>query len=373
MLDPRVARLAELLCTHSLGLGPEDRVLIHTMDTPAEVSAELVRAARATGALVSVKTESSKVHRSLLMAMSEENAQFLAEIDLNEMKQMSAYLAIRGADNSSESSDVPGPQRQAWQKIHASAVHLGQRVPHTKWVVLRWPNSSMAQQASQSTEAFEDFYFRVCTADYKRMELAAQPLVELMNATDRVRLVGPGTDFSFSIKGVGAVSCHGKRNIPDGECFSAPVMGSANGVVQYNTVSLYQGQEFKDIRFVVKDGRIVEAQAGAMTEAMNEILDTDAGAREFGEWSLGYNPHVLHPMKDTLFDEKIAGSFHLTPGNSYSPPGGNGNVSAIHWDIVCIQRPGYGGGEVWFDDVLIRKDGLFIHPTLKGLNPDQLG
>ncbi len=179
--------------------------------------------------------------------------------------------------------------------------------------------------------------------------------------------------MSFSIKGIGAVSCHGRRNIPDGECFSCPVKESVNGVVQYNTVSLYMGSEFKDIRFVVKDGRIVEATAGDQTARLNQILDTDEGARYFGEWSLGYNPYVLHPMKDTLFDEKIAGSFHLTPGNAYTGPGGNGNKSAVHWDIVMIQRPEYGGGEVWFDDVLIRKDGIFLLDELADLNPDRLG
>ena len=175
------------------------------------------------------------------------------------------------------------------------------------------------------------------------------------------------------IKGIGAVPCSGHRNIPDGECFSCPIRESVNGVVQYNTVSLYQGTEFKDIRFVVKNGRIVEACASGQDEKINHILDTDEGARYFGEWSLGYNPFVLHPMKDTLFDEKIAGSFHLTPGNAYTGPGGNGNKSSLHWDIVNIQRPDYGGGEVHFDGKLIRKDGLFVLPELERLNPDKLG
>ena len=210
--------------------------------------------------------------------------------------------------------------------------------------------------------------------DYKRMEEAAKPLVELMNNTDVVQLKGPGTDLTFSIKGVGAVSCHGKRNIPDGETFSAPVLGTGNGRVQYNTVSLYQGTEFKDIWLEVRDGRIVDAgAAGGLGDRVNEILDSDEGGRNFGEFAIGYNPYVLHPMKDTLFDEKIAGSFHLTPGNSYAPPGGNGNKSSIHWDIVCIQRPEYGGGEIWFDGRLIRKDGIFVIPELEGLNPDRLG
>jgi aminopeptidase len=229
----------------------------------------------------------------------------------------------------------------------------------------------MAQQAGMSTDAFEKFYFDVCTMDYPRMQKAAEPLRELMMKTDRVEIKGPGTDISFSIKDIGVRQSYGLRNIPDGECFTSPVRDSVNGVVQYNTVSLYQGTEFKDVRLVCKDGKVVEAHAGDKTDKMNEILDTDEGARYFGEWALGYNPYILHPMKDTLFDEKIGGSFHMTPGNAYDDAD-NGNRSAVHWDIVCIQRPEYGGGEIYFDGRLIRKDGIFVVPELEGLNPDRL-
>ncbi|HWA83697.1 MAG TPA: aminopeptidase, partial [Fimbriimonadaceae bacterium] len=279
----------------------------------------------------------------------------------------------RGSHNYAELGDVPDETQKMWAKEYSTPVVFGVRVPNTKWAVCRWPTPGMAQQANMSTPEFEKFYFDVCTLDYAKMERACKPLEDLMNRTDRVEIKGPGTDFSFSIKGVGAVACTGGRNIPDGECFSAPVKDSVNGVVQFNTVSLYQGTEFKDIRYVIKNGKIVEASAGANTDKINEILDTDEGARYFGEWSLGFNPYVLHPMKDTLFDEKIAGSFHFTPGNAYDPPGGNGNKSSIHWDTVLIQRPEYGGGEVWFDGKLIRKDGLFVLDELLDLNPDRLG
>lgn len=373
MLDPRVTELAEMIATHSTGLTAEDKVLIHAFDIPAECVAEFLRVVQGTGASVAVRLESGKVRRQLLRGLTAETAELIAANELDEMKRMTAYIALRGGDNVSESSDVPGENMTMWSKLYSTPVVFGQRVPQTKWAALRWPSPGMAQMASMSTDAFEDFYFRVCTLDYSKMEAAARPLVELMERTDMVQLKGPGTDLTFSIKGIGAVSCHGKRNIPDGECFSCPVKDSANGTVQYNTVSLYQGTEFKDIAFTVKDGKIVDASAGGNTELLNEILDTDEGGRYFGEWSLGYNPYVLHPMKDTLFDEKIAGSFHLTPGNAYTGPGGNGNTSSIHWDIVCIQRPEYGGGEVWFDGVLVRKDGVFVLPELEGLNPDRLG
>ncbi|MFN8139820.1 MAG: aminopeptidase [Fimbriimonadales bacterium] len=373
MIDPRITKLAELLCIHSTELTEQDSVLIHAFDIPHEAVAELVRVAQSRGAKVALRIESVPVKRQLMMGMTEANAALIAEIEKHEMETMTAYIALRGSDNYAELSDVPQDTMNMWQRVYATPVVFETRVPKTKWAVLRWPSPGMAQQASMSTSAFENFYFDVCTMDYQKMERASKPLKELMENTDRVEIKGPGTDISFSIKGIGAVACVGHRNIPDGECFSCPVKESVNGTIRYNTVSLYQGTEFSDVCFTVKDGRIVEASAGPNTTKINEILDTDEGARYFGEWSLGYNPFVLHPMKDTLFDEKIAGSMHMTPGNSYDPPGGNGNKSAIHWDLVLIQRPDYGGGEIYFDGKLIRKDGIFVLPELEALNPDQLG
>lgn len=372
MVDPRITKLAQLLCTHSCDLGSGDRVLVHTFDIPGEIVAEVVRVVQSHGAEVVVRTESNLVRRQLLLGMTESNARLAAHVEAAEMERMTAYIALRGSDNYAEHSDVPSETLQMWQREYTQPVVFGIRIPKTKWVVLRWPSPAMAQQASMSTPAFEKFYFDVCTLDYAKMATASKPLEDLMSRTDIVRITAPGTEFTLSIKDIGAVACTGERNIPDGECFSAPVKDSVNGVVQFNTVSLFQGIEFKDIRYVIRNGRIEEATAGPNTKRLNEILDTDEGARYFGEWSLGFNPYVLHPMKDTLFDEKISGSFHFTPGNSYDPPGGNGNVSGVHWDTVLIQRPEYGGGEIHFDGKLVRKDGLFVLPELEGLNPANL-
>jgi len=372
MLDPRVTKLAELLTTHSCALNEKDSVLIHAFDIPEEVVAEVVRVAQSKGAKVAVRMESNLVRRAILMDLTPERARLIAEVEKYEMEQMTAYIALRGSHNSTEHADVPAEAMKIWTQEYAIPVVFGVRIPRTKWVALRWPTPSFCQMASMSTPAFEKFYFDVCTMDYAKMARAAAPLQKLMENTDKVRVTAQGTDFTLSIKGIGAVACSGSHNVPDGECFSAPVRESVNGVVQFNTISLYQGVEFKDIRYVIKDGKIVEATAGANTEMLNKILDTDEGARYFGEFAIGFNPHILHPMKDTLFDEKIAGSLHFTPGNSYDPPGGNGNQSAIHWDTVLIQRPDYGGGEIWFDNVLVRKDGLFVLPELLALNPENL-
>lgn len=221
-----------------------------------------------------------------------------------------------------------------------------------------------------STEAFEDFYFNVCNLDYSKMSRAMNPLVELMNKTDQVKIVGPGTNLTFSIKGIPTIKCDGERNIPDGEVYTAPIKDSVNGYISYNTPTIYQGFTYENIRFKFVNGQIVEATAND-TEKINKVLDTDEGARFIGEFALGLNPYINKAIKDTLFDEKITGSFHLTPGNSYDECP-NGNQSAIHWDLVCIQTPEYGGGEIYFDGVLVRKDGRFILPELQALNPEHL-
>ena len=284
------------------------------------------------------------------------------------MKKVQAYIAVRGSANANENSDVPGRLQSLYAKTLRPVMNY--RVNRTRWVVLRWPTASMAQAAGMSTEAFEDFYFKVCTLNYRKMAQAMLPLVKRMKAADQVRLKGPGTDLAFSIKGIGAKPCNGLRNIPDGEVFSCPVKDSVNGAIQFNTPTIYSGNRFENNRLEFKQGKIVKA-TGSNTRRLNEILDTDAGARYVGEFSLGLNPFILHPMCDILFDEKIAGSLHFTPGQAYEDVD-NGNRSAIHWDMVLIQRADWGGGEIWFDGILIRKDGLFLPRDLKPLNPDKL-
>jgi aminopeptidase len=195
------------------------------------------------------------------------------------------------------------------------------------------------------------------------MSKAMDRLVKIVQKTNMVRIVGPGTDLKFSIKNIPVVKCDGTRNIPDGEVYTAPVRDSINGCISYNTPSLHDGITFEDIRFEFRNGKIVNAECNN-TAKLNEILDTDKGARYIGEFAIGVNPFILHPMKDTLFDEKIAGSIHLTPGACYDEAP-NGNNSAIHWDLVLIQRKDYGGGEIYFDDKLFRKNGKFVDKKLE--------
>ena len=368
MTDPRYHKLANLLVNYSTEMKPGERILLDMIDVPDAFTIELIRAVRAAGATPFVETRHTRVGREQLLHMTEAQAADVRDLELFRMKKMQAYIAIRGADNMNENSDVPSERMQMYSKVFRPVQDY--RVNKTRWCVLRWPTPSMAQAAGLSTETFENLYFDVCTMDYAKMGRAMGPLEKLMARTDRVQLKGPGTDLAFSIKGIGAKMCKGDRNIPDGEVFSCPVKTSVNGVIQFNTPTLYYGTKFENVRLELKDGKVVNATA-SNTRRLNEILDTDPGARYIGEFSLGFNPYILNPMCDILFDEKIAGSLHFTPGQAYEDCG-NGNKSAIHWDMVLIQRPEWGGGEVWFDGQLIRKDGLFVPKELRGLNPDKL-
>ena len=370
-MDTRIRTLAKGLVNYSCRVTGGDRVYIHyTGESTRQLAKELVREVYAAGGIPFVHYSDPQLQRAWLMECTKEQLELMAQVDALEMSRMDCYIGIRGSGNVSELSDVPAERMALYEQYYSTPVHHDIRVPKTRWVVLRYPNDAMAQLSGTSTEDFEDFYFRVCNLDYSRMAEAMKPLVELMERTDRVRLTGPGTDLAFSIRGIPAIPCAGECNIPDGEVYTAPVRESVNGTISYNTPSVYQGFTYEKIRLTFENGKIVKAEAND-TERINQVFDTDEGARYVGEFAIGVNPHILKPMKDTLFDEKIMGSIHFTPGNCYEEAK-NGNRSSIHWDLVLIQRPEYGGGEIWFDGRLIRKDGRFVLPELECLNPEQL-
>ncbi len=370
MINPQFEKLATLLINHSCSLKKGENVLIEAFDIPQEMVIATVRAARKVGGLPFVTWKNNLILKELISETTNEHMGLIGSVEKHRMKSMDAYIGLRGSLNISEMSDVKADKMAIYQSELLQKVHFQERVANTKWVVLRWPTSSMAQQANMSTEAFEKFYFDVCCLDYKKMDKAMIPLESLMTKTDKVYIKGPGTDLKFSIDGISAIRCAGERNIPDGECFTAPVKDSVEGHIQFNAETLYHGTVFNDIRLEFEKGKIVKA-TGSDEEKINSILDSDEGARYIGEFAIAFNPYITEPMKDILFDEKIAGSFHFTPGNAYDIAD-NGNRSDVHWDMVLIQRPEYGGGEIWFDDVLIRKDGEFVIPELKGLNKENL-
>lgn len=370
-MDNRIKILARNLVNYSMKVQKGDKVLVHyTGPSTSDLARQIIKEVYKVGGIPFSQYTNSSVQREELLNCTKEQMELMAKRDAAFMEEMDCYVGVRGSDNVSELSDVPSDKMSIYEKYYSTPVHHDVRVKKTRWVVLRYPNSAMAQLADTSLEKFEDFYFDVCNLDYSKMLDGMKPLVELMDKTDKVKIVGPGTNLEFSIKGIPTIPCAGEMNIPDGEVFTAPVKDSVNGTLTYNTPAVFQGFTFENISLTFKDGQIIEAIAND-SQRINNVFDTDEGARYVGEFAIGVNPYVTKPMKDTLFDEKIMGSFHFTPGNCYDEAY-NGNKSAIHWDLVCIQTPEYGGGEIYFDDVLIRKDGRFVVPELECLNPENL-
>lgn len=370
MFDPRILKLAEGLVHFSCNVQPGEKVLIESIGGNDDLAKALVKTVYTAGGVPFLWRNDKALERELLLHCTTDQLQLRAQIDSALMSRMQAYIGVRGGSNANEYADVPTDRMNAYMKEYWTPVHGQIRVPKTKWVILRYPSPSMAQMADMSTEAFEDYFFNVCCLDYSKMDRAMDALKTLMEKTDRVRITAPGTDLRFSIKGLPAIKCAGHCNIPDGEIYTAPVKTSVNGTIRYNTPSLENGFTFTDIAFTFRDGKIIEATSND-NPRINAQLDIDEGARFVGEFAIGVNPYVTFPIKDTLFDEKIAGSIHFTPGSCYDECD-NGNKSSQHWDLVLIQTPEYGGGEIYFDDVLIRKDGRFVLPELDCLNPENL-
>ncbi len=370
-MDTRLEKLAHNLVNYSVAVKPGDKVWINYIgDKTTDLARALIKEVYKAGGLPFPHAEDQRVHREILLGCTAKQLEIMSETDSLMMSKMDCFIGVRAADNASELADVPAERTALYNRLYSSPVHHGIRVPKTRWVVLRFPTDGMAQLMDSSFEAFEDFYYNVCNLDYNKMGKAMKSLVGLMNKTDRVRLVAKDTDLTFSIKGIPAIACDGHMNIPDGEVYTAPVKDSVNGVITYNTPSRYEGFTYENVSLKFKDGKIIEATANDSVRA-NRIFDTDEGARYVGEFAIGVNPYITKPMKEILFDEKISGSIHFTPGMSYDDAP-NGNKSAVHWDLVLIQTPEYGGGEIWFDDVLIRKDGRFVIPELFCLNPENL-
>jgi aminopeptidase len=370
MVDQRLLTLAKNLVNYSCAVKKGEKVLIDAVGVDYPLLTELVKAVFEAGGYPFVEINDQRVNRQLLMGTAKKHLDLWAKYDVFRMNEMDAYIGVRGGHNTSENGDVPQENLTLYSTLYSQPVHHNIRVEKTKWVVLRYPNPSMAQQAAMSSDKFEDFYFKVCNLDYAKMDKAMDSLSALMAKTDRVKIVGKDTDLEFSIKGIKNKKCSGHMNIPDGEVYTAPVKTSVNGIITYNAPSFHDGLKYENVALTFKDGKIIKATSN-FSDRLNEALDTDAGARYIGEFSFGVNPYITEPMGDILFDEKISGSIHFTPGSCYKDAY-NGNESALHWDLVHIQTPKYGGGEIYLDGKLIRKDGKFVLKQLECLNPENL-
>jgi len=371
-MDIRNEKLAYNLLHHSISLNEGEHLLVEVMgEDGLELAREIIKQAKEMKAKPVLKEIHYEELKKFLIHATEEEIIQYGKKDYERMQEMQAYIGISAPTSDALFEGVSQEKLEMYHIYYIALVHLEQRVKHTKWCILRYPNTYFANKSNMTLKAFKDFYYNVCTLDYGKMRMAMEPLKDLMNKTDKVHIVAPETDITFSIKGIPSEIYYGTFNLPDGEVATSPVRNSVNGYITYNTKTKYNGILFEKIRFDFVDGKIVKATAKENAKKLNQILDTDEGARYIGEFAFGLNPYIQNTMCDTLFDEKINGSFHLTPGMALEESD-NGNTSAIHWDIVKILRKEFGGGEVYFDDILIMKDGIFLLDSLKALNPENL-
>ena len=318
-MDNRNEKLTHNLIYNSISLNENENILVEVIgEDGLELANEIIKQAKIINAKPHLNIINYEDLRNFLINATKEDIIEYGKKDYEIMKKMQAYIGISAPTSDKSLNGVSQEKLELYNKYYTALVHLEQRVKHTKWCILRYPNEYFAKKSNMTLNEFKDFYYNVCNVDYNKMKIAMEPLKELMNKTDKVHIVAPGTDLTFSI-----------------------------------------------------NGKIVKATAKENSKELNEILDTDGGARYIGEFAFGLNPYVNNTMCDTLFDEKINGSFHLTPGMALEESD-NGNRSAIHWDIVKILRKEFGGGEIYFDDILIMKDGKFILEDLKELNAENL-
>lgn len=367
----RVEFLAKNLINYSVRLQKGEKLLIEGNDLCKDLVIELIKQAYKVGGYPFVNFSDTIIKKELLKNTSKEHIELMTKYMLPVMQDMDAYIGISATNNKYELNNVKIENKNLYSKYYSKPVHTDARVKTTKWCILNYPTKGYAQEANMSLEEFEDFYFNVCNLDYSKMNKAMDSLKNLMEKTDRVRIIAKDTDLSFSIKNIPAIKCAGEMNIPDGEVYTAPVKGSVNGYIHYNTPTMYNGVRFNNVKLYFENGKIIKCSADEHQKELEDIFNIDDGARFVGEFAIGVNPYITKPMLDILFDEKITGSIHFTPGASYDDAF-NGNKSAVHWDLVLIQREDYGGGEIYFDDKLIRKNGIFVIDELKCLNPENL-
>ncbi len=367
-MDERLQKLSKTIVNYSLKIKENDRVLITTQtDQPKELIKCLIREITQQKGIPFVRIKEPEVQALLQELTTEKRIQELQKRATFDVENIDCFINIRYTTNDFENSKMNADIRKKLGEATKESDYI--RINERRWVLLNYPSKLDAYKAGMTTDDFNHYAIEVMNVDYEKMYQAIQPLEKLMRETDQVRILGPNTDITFSIKGMNVVPCCGESNIPDGEIFTAPIKESVNGIITYNTPSPYHGDVFRNVCLKFKNGQIIEATCDGNQEKLNEIFNTDEGARYIGEFSLGLNPKILNPMGDILFDEKIIGSIHFTPGQAYDDAF-NGNQSAIHWDMVLIQRKEYGGGEIYFDHRLIRKDGLFVLPELFHLNYD---
>ena len=365
-MDERLKKLSKTIVDYSIEVKEGYRVLIQYEDSKCNPLVKLlIDDICEVGGLPTVRLFDLELESRIKEKSSDKLVDEIVKSRQFDVDNFDCFIRICYNKNEYDRKNIPSKRLK---KIGDATTDIDDiRINKRIWTLLNYPSELDAYKAGMTTEEFYNYSFDVMNVDYKEMYKDIKPLKDLMEKTDKVHIKGPGTDLEFSIKGLPAIPCCGTANIPDGELYTAPVKTNVNGKITYNTKSPYRGKVFSNVSLEFKDGKIINATCDGDNDTLNEIFDTDSGSRYVGEFSLGFNPMIKEAIGDILYDEKIMGSLHFTPGTCYADCD-NGNKSSVHWDLVLIQRKDHGGGEIYFDDVLIRKDGKFVLDELKQLN-----
>ena len=353
MVDPRVAKAADILVNHSARVKKGDYVQIISEPAAQDLVLEVYRLVLKNGAYPVTKLSLPGQSYIYYKNASDEQLRNFPQIAFHEIKNTDAVIYIGAPSNTKELTAIDPKKislRQAITKRFSDY-----RVEKTRWVLFEYPTDSLAQDAEMSLEDFKDFAYGAVNIDWKKESKKQDKIKAIVDKGKEVHILGKETDLRFSIAGKKAVKCDGKHNMPDGEVFTEPVKHSVNGHIFYEFPAVHGGREVCGVRLVFKNGKVVKATAEKNQDFLIKMLDTDAGSRYLGEFGIGVNYRIDRFIKNILFDEKIGGTIHLALGRAYSETGGE-NDSAIHWDMIKDLRK---GGEVYIDGKLLEKNGKF--------------
>lgn len=376
MRDPRITALADLLVRFSTRVKPGDLVAV-IGDPGAMPGIEAVfEAVYKAGGNPFFWPRAEVLQEAALAFASETQLAFPNPVQLDMVEEIDVSISF-WAEQNTKSFSAYGPARVAkfQQSRKPFMKRFMQREAEGKlrWVGTQYPTLASAQDAEMSLRQYEDFVFKAGLLHVKDPFAAwtairdrQQKLCDYLQGKKIVRFrVAPhdghdGTDLTVDVSKSKWINCFGESNFPDGEVYAGP--GAVNGHVNYSFPAVYMGREVQGIRLEFKDGRVVDASAKRGEDFLIKMLDQDAGARTMGEIAIGTNYSITDYSRNTLFDEKIGGTFHAAVGAGY-PESGSSNESALHWDMVCElrQRGGAPGGTIEADGEVFSRNGRFLN------------
>jgi len=366
MIDPRLAKMAEVLVDYSLELKPGDKFLIESTDLATPLIKEIYRLALLRGAHPEVQLQPEGLSKIYYSTASDEQLQYISPLREKVIREYDAFLALKADHNTKALTNVDSSKMALRQR---AAAPLNQcfmeraAQGEMRWCVALYPTQGLAQEAAMSLDEYADFVMEACllntpcpVAAWQDVHDKQQRYAEFLNGIDLIEVKAKDTDLRLSVKGRTWENCDGKMNFPDGEVFTAPIEDSVEGVIRFSFPGIYSGKEVEDIRLTFKEGKVVEATAAKGEELLHSLLETDEGARRVGEFAIGTNFGITKFTRNMLFDEKIGGTIHLALGSTYYETGGK-NESGIHWDMLCDMRD---GGEIYADGKLIYRNGKML-------------